>query len=111
MGCGCNAKANNTNGFTPAIQVSSAANCMLDRDILLNWQSKLECVQQNNLYNASGIGLGIDTTTLNRLLGVVQSALNWSSNYCYFENQLGEVLGVITKIIASGQCGTSSVNN
>lgn len=108
MGCGCNAKTNTSNtGFTPAIQVSAAKSCMLDRDILLNWQSKLECVQNKNLYEV----VGIDVYTLNRLSGLIQSALNWSSNYCYFEIQLQEVLGLITKIIASGQCATSSVNN
>lgn len=109
MGCGCGTTANNTSysGFTPAVQVTAAVNCMVDRDILLNWKNKLDCVQAKQLYDVTGI----DVATLNRLSGVVLSALNRSSNYCYFENQLGEVLGVITKIIASGQCGTSSVNN
>lgn len=108
MGCGCGTMANNApyTGFTPAIQVTASVNCMVDRDMLLNWQGKLNCVQQNHLYDA----VGIDTTTLNRLSGVVQSALNWTSNYCYFEHQLQEVMLVIPKIIATGQCNTSSTN-
>ena len=108
-GCGCGTASNNApyTGFTPAIQVTAALNCMVERDMLLNWKSKLDCVQAKHLYSV----IGIEVATLNRLSGIVQSALNWTSNYCYFEHQLREVLLLMPKIIATGQCDTNSVNN
>jgi len=103
MGCGCSNTTSINSGFTPAIQVTASINCMVDKDMLSNWKSKLECVQANNLYNI----IGIDNATWNRLYGIVQSALNWTSNYCYFEYHLQEVMLLIPKIIATGQCNTN----
>ena len=85
--CGCGA-ANKNNSSTHR-QVSVArqveqAPCDITKEHLLLWKQILTCIKQNNYFVAA------DTPefTINKFLGIVQSALNYPSDYCYFNEQL-----------------------
>lgn len=59
-------------------------NCGMTRAILNNWYKMLACVKRNEY----GERVNLAVVQMNQMLGVIQSALNYPDNYCYFYEQL-----------------------
>lgn len=86
MGCGCGGNTNTTT--IPDIVVAKreiyTGDCDITLDILKKWQSILKCIKQTNTY----VKINVNEFNINQLLGLVQSAINYPDNYCYYKNQL-----------------------
>lgn len=105
MGCGCGARAVAPTPPSPGVFVRDAmqpapSDCQYTLDMFQVWLTKLICCKNKNLY----IGLGINAQTMNKYMGLVMSALNFPSNPCYFQTQLGPVNDFIILITNTGQC-------
>lgn len=87
------------NFTSPAVPIS-AGPCNYTLDQLKVWFDKLNCFKQKGIY----VQYGIRPADLNRALGNVLSAINYSSNICYFQRQLDIVQPIIMIVINSGQC-------
>lgn len=87
--CGCGAKNNGGSGNTqrgvflnaPEEPVSP---CDITKENLIAWKYLLTCIKENNYYSQANIV----EFTVNKFLGIIQSALNYPSDYCYFNEQL-----------------------
>lgn len=63
-----------------------AANCTYTNAILEKWKLILTCIKIQSL----GSLVGIETFQMNVLMGVIQSALNYPNNYCFYKQQLDD---------------------
>jgi hypothetical protein len=93
-GCGNTTTTSTYTGSTGTSQVTASADCTITPQMLEAWKTNLKCIAQNSLFDQAGI----DFATYNRMMGTVQSGLNWRTNYCYFEHQLQEVLIAMPQI-------------
>lgn len=85
--CAAAASGQNAINFSPTVPTAKILvnnGCGLDKDILTTWQKMLQCVKKNQ--KQENINLYI--SQINQLLGVIQSALNFPDNYCYYYEQL-----------------------
>ena len=99
--CDCNKNTASSTGRTYSpLNNTQPANCTITPEMLQNWLAKLNCIKLNNRY----LSIGLSAADMNRLLGTVQSAINWQSNYCYFEYQLQEVLLLMPTITSLPEC-------
>lgn len=101
MGCPCQ---NNSNAYaSPTIITQTPqvnTNCQFTEEILNTWKDKLLCVKNQSLYET----VNIQEKDINVYLGVVLSALNNTSNICYFESHLQTISPKIIQIIVLSQC-------
>lgn len=74
--------------------------CSYTQENLSSWLIALNCVKTKGLYT----NFSITSQKLNSYLGIVQSAVNYSTNPCYFRIKLDEIKIVIDNIQNSGQC-------
>ena len=79
---------------------TAGTNCEFTEAQLLSWKELLLCVKTNNLY----ADLGTTEGRVNSGLGMVASALNHTSNLCYFEKYLIELKPFILQILNLGKC-------
>lgn len=99
MGCGCSSQSNsNPQLYTPPPPSSPSLpkiGCTLTKEILEQWKAKLECVISNN----KQADIGLSFRDENRYIGLIQSALNYPDDYCFFESQLNTFkLSILPKI-------------
>lgn len=84
--CGSGGLSQQSSG-NPSLQRASnpiSTDCGLTKTVLKTWFAGLICIKLQDKFVAAGIGV----TVLNQILGVVQSALNYPDNYCYFYEML-----------------------
>lgn len=92
MGCGCAGNktssqtsiAGATSNYQQNVKEINAAHCDITKEMLQSWRASLICVKGLDKLSAIKITL----VTYNQLLGVIQSALNYPENYCYYKPQL-----------------------
>lgn len=86
MGCGCGAKKANVAVAQPVNVTTQpvVTQCDITADTLNKWFSILQCVKNNNSYQKTGVS----EITVNQYTGILQSALNYPDNYCYYSAQL-----------------------
>lgn len=88
MGCGACAAAAAKNNQSYSLRkrqvVEVNIDCDYTKEIITNWLNALKCIKLNNKESQ----IGIDAYTRNRYLGILQSALNYPDNYCYFFTDL-----------------------
>lgn len=85
--CGCGSTLNNTTTFRPysaPVSTGSSIECDITKENLITWKNLLSCIKTNNYYTIANI----PEFNVNKFLGVIQSALNYPSNYCYYYDQL-----------------------
>lgn len=88
MGCNCGGVAGGGNNgvqnrglsFTPP----SNTDCSITKQLLTTWKQILTCVKAQGKYTEANL----TQFEINQLLGVIQSALNYPDNYCYYSVQL-----------------------
>jgi hypothetical protein len=103
MGCGCGAGVVRS---SPQVfvrqntQTQAPADCQYTMDQLNSWLAQLICCKNKGLYTS----LGINAPTMNKYLGIVMSALNYPTNPCYFQSQLGAIGDFVILIMNTGQC-------
>lgn len=78
----------------------SSSDCIYTQDMLTDWLTSLKCAKNKNL---TGI-FNITVYRLNSYIGIVQSALNYSTNPCYFKAKLDEIKTLVDSIKTNGQC-------
>lgn len=103
MGCGCGASRVTTPSFTTntvRLVSTPVENCDYTMEQFQAWLDKLICCKDKGLY----VQLGINSQTMNRYLGIVMSAINYPSNPCYFQNDMGPISNFIILITNNGQC-------
>lgn len=85
--CGCSNNTNFSNYHQPSnrqAQVPSPSDCSITKQMLIKWKAMLNCVKINKKLDL----IGLNEVTVNQYLGVIQSALNYPDNYCYYKIQL-----------------------
>lgn len=101
MGCGCSSGGGNTSvanvaNYSQNVKRSIPSTCDITRDVLIKWQNMLKCVKNSGNISA----VGVAELAINQLLGIVQSALNYPDNYCYYSLQLNYFKdNILTKIV------------
>lgn len=75
-------------------------NCEYTVEILSDWLTALKCVKNKNLSTSFSITL----VKLHSYIGIVKSAINYSTNICYFKVKLDEIKVLVDTIKTSGQC-------
>lgn len=99
MGCGCGGGGGNVapvvnrsmqQTFNVAPITPSTFNldengiCSITSEMLQKWKAVLECVNSRGRLGEANLS----TVSYNQILGVIQSALNYPDNYCYYKPQL-----------------------
>jgi hypothetical protein len=89
MGCGCGGR-----GAAPVATGHSVApqqqkervitQCTLSKDVITKYKEILLCLKINNSFS----NYGLNIATMNSLIGVMISALNYPTDYCYYQNQI-----------------------
>lgn len=74
--------------------------CIYTQDMLTDWLTTFKCVKTKNI---SAL-FNLTVYKLNSYLGIIQSALNYSTNPCYFKPKLDEISPLIDTIKTNGQC-------
>lgn len=69
--------------------------CQITGEILTNWQRILTCIKNNQKYSL----LSLTLTKVNMLLGIIQSAINYPDDYCYYEIALNEFKNIVLPLI------------
>lgn len=106
MGCNCSAGSTiqtaRQSGQAVVLlgQVNSSVPCEYLPDQLKNWRIKLLCVKEKGIW----VDLGITASKLNKYIGVVLSAINYTTNPCYFKTQLDEIASFMAVIINNETC-------
>lgn len=59
-------------------------NCEITSELLNNWKQILLCIKNNIAFET----VGLSEFNINSLLGIIQSAINYPDNYCYYSPQL-----------------------
>lgn len=89
--CGCSGSGSSVN--VPVGRLSQlpntpmkakTENCELTQEIITNWKTLLECVVSKELLHA----INLSKLQANQYLGLLQSALNYPDDYCYYDIQL-----------------------
>lgn len=102
MGCpeGCSGGANRMTSPAQIQQLQQIAEqsgpCEYTVELLQSWFDKLTAIKANNQADL----IGITYARLNACLGIVQSAINYSTYPCYFSNLLAPIVQVINSIDA-----------
>lgn len=90
MSCApCAAKAKSqaaTNNAYIKLDTPQPEDCNITKDILDKYLAVIKCLREKGL----GMQFGLSSFNLNQLQGVVQSALNYPDNYCYYSAQLDD---------------------
>ncbi len=77
---------------------NSSENCTITRELLQSWQNALKCVKQKG----KGDLINMALASINQVLGILQSALNYPDNYCYYTPELEAFKSIILpQIIAN----------
>lgn len=91
MGCGSCGGGGNTQSYPYMtaqhnnLQLAQQPeNCSLTAEVLTKWLNILTCIRTQN----KGYLVGLEGFTMNSLVGVVQSAINYPNNYCYYQPNL-----------------------
>lgn len=86
--CGCGGGGGGSSTATDGYIAYSApvipTECGLTRTVLNTWMTALICIKLQDKFEKAGINV----VSVNQLLGLLQSALNYPDNYCYFYEQL-----------------------
>lgn len=100
MGCNCASTYTTNvpiNNITPIVQPED---CELTGILITTWQSILQCVKDSNKLGL----IGLNTVTANQYLGILQSAINYPDNYCYFIVKLQEFqINILPRIVTNVQ--------
>lgn len=101
MGCPSCGRMSNIRQIQRIVRrVIKSEDCIYDIETLEEWIVILKCVKNNNLYTF----LDIPPKKLNSYIGIVKSAINYSSNPCYFILSLEKIKIVIDKIKIDSEC-------
>lgn len=87
MPCSACGAAASTNNFSHPVQTFAVPvnpNCPFNKTLLTAWKAILNCIKQTRKYQESGMS----KVVVNQMAGIVQSAINYPDNYCYYEEQL-----------------------
>lgn len=76
------------------------ADCTYSLETLYEYKNYLNCVKQKNIFDL----YDINYIKVNSHIGIVQSAINYNTNPCYFEAHLDEITIFINKVKESNQC-------
>lgn len=74
--------------------------CPYTKEQLEAWVNLLVCCKDKALYRQ----IGLDGPTLNKYLGITQSALHYLSNICYYQKDLDNISTYIILIQGLEQC-------
>lgn len=64
--------------------VTPSEDCPITKEIVKMWQKAVICVKAKGELSK----INMTTRTANSVLGLIQSALNYPDNYCYYEAEL-----------------------
>lgn len=82
MGCPC--ENNSTTPFASVANVKKAANqvtdCTVTKEQIETWLNLLQTAKKN--------GSSVSEQLLNSNIGIMQSALNYPNNYCYYQQRI-----------------------
>lgn len=96
--CDCaNGGAFITSAAYEPVAIKLNFNCQITGEILINWQRILNCIKSNQKYSL----LNLTLTKVNMLLGIIQSAINYPDDYCYYEIALDEFKNIVLPLIIS----------
>ena len=91
MGCGCSSGSSiqmnspvNPSDYSRNVRQREITDCNITSQILTTWKATLTCVKNSGKLQK----INLSEHAANRLLGVLQSALNYPDNYCYYILQL-----------------------
>lgn len=73
-----------SNPNIPKRVITPAVDCLLTKEILARWKNTLKCIKNNNQLET----IGLVNSSANQILGIIQSALNYPDNYCFYEQEL-----------------------
>lgn len=108
MSCGCGGGGGGVS-FTPTVRPSFVQNppeqqqdqsCPFTLDMLQGWLTQVQCYRTNGFY----VGTSITLRQLNIYLGVLKSAINYPTNFCWLATQLAEIQAFIMLLQSTGQC-------
>jgi len=74
--------------------------CNYTQEMLSSWLIYFQCVKTNNLYSF----FNITSAKVNSIIGTIKSAINYSTNPCYFKIKLDEIQPIELVIQNSGKC-------
>lgn len=92
--------------FSPAkVRQMAARNvvpgdCIYTAELLNEWRNLLLCIKNQNIYDI----FGVNHVRVNAHLGIVQSAINYTTFPCYFSPQLEDMTPLIEAIKNSNKC-------
>jgi hypothetical protein len=58
--------------------------CGINGDMLQSWKAIMKCIKLKHKESL----IGMATATVNQIAGIIQSAINYPDNYCYYYPQL-----------------------
>jgi hypothetical protein len=76
--------------------------CPFTLEMVEGWLVQEQCFRNNGYYANTGITL----RQLNIYEGTLKSAINYPTNICYFQSQLGDVSSFIMYLASQGICQT-----
>jgi len=74
--------------------------CSYTQEMLSGWLVYFQCVKTNNLYAF----FDLTAPRVNSIIGTIESAVNYSTNPCYFKIKLDEIQPIELVIENSGKC-------
>ena len=83
-GCGSGSSSYNSQKNTSSSNRTIIEDCNITKENLLAWKALLQCIKNNQYYTQANTS----EFTINQFLGIIQSALNYTNNYCYYNEQL-----------------------
>jgi hypothetical protein len=108
MGCSAclAAQKQSQNMVSPEYRIStnSSEPCDYTINTIKVWLEKVNCFKNKGLYVNYTL---FPKKKLNAYIGILLSALNHSSNICYFKNQLSEIETFILFISTIQECQTT----
>lgn len=81
-----------SNNSTP-----SNTDCDITLENLTTYKNMLLCIRNNNKYVQAKIAF----TTVNMYMGIIQSALNYPDNYCYYMESIANFQSSILPLIVA----------
>ena len=103
MGCStCGGMSASSAQVRKIIQIRNEAvePCEYTEETLNVWLSYFQCVKANDFYNF----FKITPAKVNSIIGIIKSAVNYSTNPCYFKIKLDDIKPIELLIQNSGKC-------
>lgn len=97
--CNCGSTTFLSQSYTRTLKQAQtlAVDCDIELNQLKSWLAILKCLKSSGLYK----NVGLNITEINRLTGIIQSAINYPDNYCYYKERFENFQNNILPLIIS----------